>query len=129
MGREEVFEEVAGRGRFQVRIEGLRGAGTFCGEEACGGGEAPGECLNILFRGRNSYQVLVLPMKVAPQRLHGNKHLSLRDSRKGFHRNPRGVFLNEFPGEFYRGFGGDFWGPFSLNKNRRKYPHKNPQQN
>ena len=40
-------------------------------------------------------------------------------SRKGFCRNPRGVFLNEFLGEFCRGFLVDFGGPLSLEKQEK----------
>ena len=78
-------------------------------------------------------------------------------SGNGFCRNPRGIFLNKFPGEFWRGFfqekalkcrnprgifsyefpvefcGGiflvDFIGPFSLETNRKKNPPQHPQQN
>ena len=51
-------------------------------------------------------------------------------SRKGFCRNPRGIFPNKVPGEFYGGFfGGVFLGPFFFEKIREKNPPKNPRQN
>ena len=50
-------------------------------------------------------------------------------SRKGFCRNPRGIFLNKVLCEFCGGFfGGCFLGLFPW-KNRRKKPPKNPRQN
>ena len=49
-------------------------------------------------------------------------------SRKGFCRNPRGIFPTEFPGECCRGFFGGFFRPFFLGKKRRKNPPKNPRQ-
>ena len=43
-----------------------------------------------------------------------------KKSRKGFCRNPRGIFPNKVPGEFCGGFFGGFFWAFSLGKNRRK---------
>ena len=52
----------------------------------------------------------------------------VRRSRKGFCRNPRGISPTEFPSEISRGFFFGFFGPFSLEKKRRKNPPKNPRQ-
>ena len=49
-------------------------------------------------------------------------------SRKGFCRNPRGIFPTEFPGENCRGFFGGFFRAFFLGKTGRKNPPKNPRQ-
>ena len=40
-----------------------------------------------------------------------------KESRKGFCRNPRGIFPKRFPGEFYVGFLVDFLEIASLEKN------------
>ena len=53
-----------------------------------------------------------------------NRHMS----RKGFCRNPRGIYPTEFPGEFCRGFFSGFFRAFSLEKNRGKNPPKNPRK-
>ena len=50
-------------------------------------------------------------------------------SRKGFCRNPRGIFPNKVPSEFCGGFFGGFFLAFFLGKNRRKKSPKNPRQN
>ena len=51
-------------------------------------------------------------------------------SRKGFCRNPRGIFPNKVPGEFCGGdFLVDFCGPFPWKKHEDKSTLKNPRQN
>ena len=50
-------------------------------------------------------------------------------SRKGFCRNPRGIFPNKVPGEFCGGFFGGFFRAFFLGKIGGKNPPKNPRQN
>ena len=51
-------------------------------------------------------------------------------SRKGFCRNPRGIFPNKFRGGFCGGFfGWIFSSFFFLGKDGRKNPPKNPRQN
>ena len=50
-------------------------------------------------------------------------------SRKGFCRNPRGIFLTKLWVNFAGDFLVEFFGPFSLRKTERKNPPKNPQQN
>ena len=49
-------------------------------------------------------------------------------SREGFCRNPRGIFLNKVPGEFCRGFFGEFFRAFFLGKKRGKNSRQNPRQ-
>ena len=53
--------------------------------------------------------------------------LSLCFSRKGFCRNPRGIFPNKVPGEFGGEFFGGFFGAFFLGRKGGTRPSKNPQ--
>ena len=50
-------------------------------------------------------------------------------SRKGFCRNPRGIFPDKVLGEFCRGFFGGVFRAFFLGKSRSKKSPKNPRQN
>ena len=43
-----------------------------------------------------------------------------KHSRKGFCRNPRGIFLKKVPSDFFGGFFGGFFGAFFLGKKQEK---------
>ena len=49
--------------------------------------------------------------------------------REGFCRNPRGIFLNKFPGEFCGRFFGGSFGLLSFGKTGGKTPPQNQRQN
>ena len=61
-------------------------------------------------------EVVYVYWSLAPEVLSGDSN----PSRKDFCRNPRGIYPNEFLGEFCRGFFGGFFPAFFLGKNRRK---------
>ena len=66
--------------------------------------------------GRRSIKVFVA---ILPRVVMVHKIAFPNLSRKGFCRNPTGIFPNKVPGEFCGGFFGGFFRAFFLGKNRR----------